>query len=357
MMYKMFALLVMLVGLFTLVNYSQSRSSNDPVTQSNLISVATATLEAESNLFVTGAAEDGINYVAMKSQYDQAVKDREVGEAEGFYYKNPKSDVTDIKLEIGKNSASLFLIEQRQRIHVSPSGEETHVEEIIDHRFDFSFKRGKWVLESDTHLNGPKQEPLKMDEMPISDTSTDVSDFISFETPSNDRASASSVSVIRSWISSYAYQYYRNPNPIYRTFGNDCTNFTSQALTAGGWTQSLGFYSSDSAWWYKSSCVSWLEPCQSYPWAGAYNNYRYIRYQSGRATLASNINKLRAGDILQVDWDGGGTVDHSMVVTKVVNGLPYLTYRSNPVKDKPFSELNNAYPQAKWYGFNLKASY
>lgn len=52
----------------------------------------------------------------------------------------------------------------------------------------------------------------------------------------------------------YARAYAENPNPEYRDFtnsGGDCTNFVSQALLAGGWTE-IGKYSytSSYAWYY-----------------------------------------------------------------------------------------------------------
>jgi hypothetical protein len=35
---------------------------------------------------------------------------------------------------------------------------------------------------------------------------------------------------------SYAYQYWNNYNGAFRPYDNDCTNFISQAMQAGGWT-------------------------------------------------------------------------------------------------------------------------
>jgi Putative amidase domain len=159
----------------------------------------------------------------------------------------------------------------------------------------------------------------------------------------------------RSAVRAYAYGFATKYNPLYRSFGNDCQNFVSQALRAGGWTDT-------SEWWYL-----WFY--QSLPWVNANDFYNFVK-RSGRATLTNDPTQLDAGDILQVDWDGNGKIDHSMIVTRKDsnNGTAYLTYHSGfngPVVDKPHWQLRYApndphlilYPKLKFYGWRLKTKF
>jgi hypothetical protein len=156
-------------------------------------------------------------------------------------------------------------------------------------------------------------------------------------------------------VRAYAYNYAKDYNRNYRSFGNDCQNFVSQALSAGGWS-----YTSE--WWYFSFY-------QSLPWVNANDFYNFVK-RSGRATLTNDPTQLEAGDILQVDWDGGGSIDHSMIVTRKdsASGTVYLTYHSGfngPVVDKPYWQLKYApndphlilYPKLKFYGWRLKSKF
>lgn len=99
------------------------------------------------------------------------------------------------------------------------------------------------------------------------------------------------------------------------------------------------------AWWYASDD-------QTRTWTAS---DWFYSFSPNRATLAPYVSDLRVGDVLQIDWEGNGSVDHTAVVTKKdSNNKLYLTYHSNNRLDKPFTEIQLAYPLAKYYAWKLK---
>ena len=178
-------------------------------------------------------------------------------------------------------------------------------------------------------------------------------------------------SLNRGAIVDYASRHWNNYNGSYRNFsgaGGDCTNFVSQALAHGWWREVTGYYDTNAAWWYRShgkspSCKknpSYLDPdrwvClygQSLTWVNAHRFYWFMRNRP-RGYSVSRISDLKLGDVLQVDFTRDGTVDHTMIVTKIGgNGERYLTYHTNNNLNKPFSDFYKAYPNANYYAWGL----
>ncbi|MDD5125054.1 amidase domain-containing protein, partial [Methylovulum sp.] len=149
-------------------------------------------------------------------------------------------------------------------------------------------------------------------------------------------ASAYSYSAMANYAKSYAYSY----NPAYRSFPNDCTNFISQAMSFGGWSMVGGFYTLNSAWWYNSIH-------QSYTWAGAENWYWFAR-GSGRTSYLSNVWYMLLADVLQVDFDRNGNINHTMIVTTVGSSDLYITYHSTNTRDRSLRSFITQFPNA-WY--------
>jgi hypothetical protein len=139
-------------------------------------------------------------------------------------------------------------------------------------------------------------------------------------------------------------------NPAYIRFSNDCTNFISQALKAGGWPHTGFFKYSDGAWYYDTPEPSWT-------WGGAQNLYDFIK-GSGRAiSHAASIYDLWAGDVVHFKFPGDANIHHTMIVSKVVNGHPYVNYHSGPAEDKLLMDFVRLYPGGSVYGWLLKYSY
>jgi hypothetical protein len=153
----------------------------------------------------------------------------------------------------------------------------------------------------------------------------------------------------------YAYTYWSNYNSSYRAYDNDCTNFISQAVRAGGWPfDEVGERTTNDAWYYGS--FTWTT---TYSWAGAHN-FNLFFAESGRGWAAQYFSDMLAGDLLQADFGPSpdGNISHSMVVTKKDSyGNLYLTYHSNSTRDRLLSDIQAANPGTNWYGLLLKYSF
>lgn len=105
----------------------------------------------------------------------------------------------------------------------------------------------------------------------------------------------------------YAALWWASFNPAFRTLQDDCTNFISQCLYAGGMPMEVTGRR-DKGWWYQGPREQW-----SYSWTVAHS-LRWYLSDSGRAEERSEARQLELGDILSYDWDGDGTWQHNTIV-------------------------------------------
>ncbi|MFF3272672.1 amidase domain-containing protein [Streptomyces chrestomyceticus] len=148
-------------------------------------------------------------------------------------------------------------------------------------------------------------------------------------------------------MAAYSEKYWRNYNPEFRKFnaaGGDCTNFLSQALKAGGWKTEGGSASDYRKWWYDANH-------QSDSWVGA-NEWSWYALNSKRVTSLSNVYQMDVGDVMQMDFDGDGSKDHSMMTTyRSSYGVPYLTYHSTNTYRKSVASIIASYPDSVYYAY------
>lgn len=107
----------------------------------------------------------------------------------------------------------------------------------------------------------------------------------------------------------YAERYWKDYNPEYKAFADDCTNFISQCLHAGGvpmWGQS----NRSRGWWYSGD--NW-----SYSWSVAHAlNLLLLSSKGGlKTTQVSSPEELMLGDIICYDFEGDGRINHNTIVT------------------------------------------
>jgi hypothetical protein len=117
---------------------------------------------------------------------------------------------------------------------------------------------------------------------------------------------------------SYANTYWNSYNPAFRFFAtDDCTNYISQCLYAGGFPMELS-KDPGKGWWYrKGQPDKW-----SYSWAVAHSFHWYL---SRKAQSVSQVEELQLGDIICYDFEGDGRWNHSGIVTyKDENGQAYV---------------------------------
>ena len=116
----------------------------------------------------------------------------------------------------------------------------------------------------------------------------------------------------------YAERYWNDHHFAYPVFANDCTNFISQCLYAGG--AKMHGESRTSGWWIRNG--SW-----SYSWTTAHALYLYLKHaKSGlRGVFVSDPRELLLGDIICYDFEGDGRFNHTtIVVNKNAEGEPFV---------------------------------
>jgi hypothetical protein len=176
-----------------------------------------------------------------------------------------------------------------------------------------------------------------------------------------------------STAASYATKWALGTNPAYGTLGSDdCTNFASQVMEAGGWTYVWGKdicdeRTSNSVWWFKrDQCERWVRANihASHTWGGA-ENFRQFLKASGRGTLLKKISDLEVGDVLQRDHDDG-VIHHTMIVTQkgseVVDGNAIvqlrLSYHTKDTLNRAFWGKGNILDQTpagwKYFAWSIK---
>jgi hypothetical protein len=141
------------------------------------------------------------------------------------------------------------------------------------------------------------------------------------------------------------WDYYNESN--YRTYSNDCTNFISQIMYAGGWQfANTHLAQEDSRRWDYQWGGTWAT---SYTWAGAQNWYQFAT-GSGRTYILSTASELLLADVLQMDFDKNYNINHTMIVTHTSGTEKYLTYHTSDTHNKSLTSILQAYPAATtWY--------
>lgn len=146
----------------------------------------------------------------------------------------------------------------------------------------------------------------------------------------------------RSRAAAYALRHWDDPNPRFANMdvlggGGDCTNFTSQALLAGGWPMDYRGSGYDREWWYDRRGTDPLDAAGddwwSCTWSLPENQFHYLRLNHAAVVDLrrdpSQARRLRLGDLLFYDWDGDGLFDHGSIVTGHDRfGRPLVTYRT-----------------------------
>lgn len=139
----------------------------------------------------------------------------------------------------------------------------------------------------------------------------------------------------------YARKWALKENSGYEKFDNDCTNFVSQSLLAGGWKQidsSILDRKRDDVWWYGGTFAK-----ASYTWGGAENLARFFKAK-GRAEEVADAAKLGLGDVVQLK-NREGKIYHTMIVTGENKGNLLLSYHTDNHLDEPLSKIQKRLPE------------
>jgi hypothetical protein len=125
----------------------------------------------------------------------------------------------------------------------------------------------------------------------------------------------------------YAERWWNDYNPAYVEIEeNDCTNFISQCLNAGG-APMRGYPNRGNGWWIRGKTWSW-----SWTVAHALRLYLGNSKVGLRAKEVSRPDQLMLGDIICYDFEGDGRFNHNTIVTAYdYYGMPLVnahTYNS-----------------------------
>jgi len=152
----------------------------------------------------------------------------------------------------------------------------------------------------------------------------------------------------------YARQYATKYNPNYKRYNLDCTNFVSQAVLAGGKTETKpatvsngildtrsywyndNYYDctgSNSCYWRDKVSTSWIRVTDFYSyWV---NKGMSVTTSTSQATIISNAT---VGDIIQFKNSSGWF--HSVIVNRKANGTVYIASHTSDYYDKDFKNTS-----------------
>lgn len=105
-------------------------------------------------------------------------------------------------------------------------------------------------------------------------------------------------------------------------------------------------YRSDKVWYYSDS-----KP--SHTWGGAHNFYKHWKKRAGIAKKSGSLGK---GDVVNIDFQNDGKIDHTVIITKVKSGTQYYTQHTTDSKNK--NTISDLYKKGyTLYGYDMdKAS-
>lgn len=135
----------------------------------------------------------------------------------------------------------------------------------------------------------------------------------------------------------YAERWWNSYNPEFRIFADDCTNYISQCLHAGG-APMRGAPRRDQGWWYQGD--NW-----SFSWAVAHSLRWYLSGSTSglRGKELETPEELLPGDVICYDFQGDGRWDHNtIVVNKDAFGAPLVNAHTNNSRNRYWSYEDSA---------------
>lgn len=248
-------------------------------------------------------------------------------------YSDLKTDVEILQISYLNNLKVSIKVKETTFFTIAQGGTETGYS--AEHEFILEKNQNnEWLILEDRHLEPIGLLPLyeaeeyvygNVDSNKIdSDSNLEYQEILNLSSNTNEKILSIKSGYNYPAMAAYLERYWSNYNPAYRNFNNqggDCTNFVSQALKAGGWTDKPGWYQNANYWWYNNAN-------QTYSWTSV-NHWATFAINSGRASMLYNVWSCRVGDVVQVKPSGSSSKVHTMMVSYYSNGIPYFTYHSS----------------------------
>jgi len=152
----------------------------------------------------------------------------------------------------------------------------------------------------------------------------------------------------------YSEQYWNTANSVYPHFNDDCTNFISQCLYAGG-IPMLFSKEKTKGWWIRTGKGNeW-----SYSWTVAHSLYLLLKSgkEPMRAVAVNSPEELVPGDIICYDFDGDGRFQHNtIVVAKDWDNMPLVNAHTTDSRMRYWAYKDStAYtPQIRYAFFHIQ---
>ncbi len=157
--------------------------------------------------------------------------------------------------------------------------------------------------------------------------SVPLAGFVGIELPSlfGNRASAVNTTYNATAAAEYARRYALNYNKEWYFYvnGGDCANFVSQSLFMGGMPMTARWHS------YDGNTYAYLMD-NDYVWIRCHDLMYYLISIGGERIDNPSASDFEIGDAVFYDWNLDGKINHSAVVTDIVNGVPKVSCHSTP---------------------------
>ncbi|WP_274563976.1 amidase domain-containing protein [Streptomyces spiramyceticus] len=280
-----------------------------------------------------------------------------INELAGVRYSAVDTDVTPVGSVRTQGDTARLSVREHTEYTFAGSKDDPY-SYTVRHNLSFVRTDGDWVLSKISTLDGPANlsTPEKLDPAELSAARKAAKELraqaAKGEGKITDPAKKASAGTGVRPAAAYDYRAmvafatkYAEPEPEdnvpYDRDENDCTNFISHALKAGGWERVLGWYRSDSVWWYTGN--PWPLPPHSYTWGGAPNWQRFARDESERVYELSGPSSLAIADVVQFEifgYSDPGQPGHTMMVTDFTDDwMPKMSYHSTDTLNRPLSEI------------------
>ncbi len=148
-------------------------------------------------------------------------------------------------------------------------------------------------------------------------------------------------------------------NPKYPDYGdNNCTNFVSQAIEAGGLKTTAATVlnrNHEDVW----TGFIWGTPKMStLTWHNVEANYTYMSKHSNAFTVENNVQRIGGGGLVYADWQNDGKYDHAMIVVGYIGRGsktgPVVCGKSGNTHDIPLADITVKHRGMKWKGLQWK---
>jgi len=249
----------------------------------------------------------------------------------------PQSGETKLKINEIRQLREAFVADitmHRKRTYRVRGGEYTE-ERLEKERLTIRYYENRWRITSVEHLNA--EGIVSTDNGLTLRASSPSLPFFNDSILRKRPTVRKRVAYDRQATVNYANRWWDSNNPAYLAFKDNCTNFASQCLFAGGGPMNYTG-KRELGWWYVG--MDHHQELWSFSWAVAHALQTYaVRSATGlHGKAVSSPQELELGDMISYDWNGDGRFQHNAIVTaKDGMGMPLVNAHTTNSKQRYWS--------------------